>query len=175
MKKIVLFFLFILVVCLGGCASDGGLMNLSSLPVNGEDIVQITGDIKDSSVQKEAIYFKARADRDRQYAKLYALEGFSMEMMLQEVKPGIYVQVIKKVTHRSAPRFNQHLPSGPSKHPVWAAVDKTIDAAKVLTLGWFAYDVTKTGWENTAPTYNGPYQSNNPITTTTSTTSGISP
>jgi len=162
-------------VLLSGCATDDGGLNLSNLPVDGEDLTQITGTIKDASVQKEALYFKARADRDRQYQKMYDKSGMKLTFEMVEVKPDVFIQVLKSAAHRSDPRFAQVMPNGPSIHPVWGAVNKGLEITKDVALGWFLFDGVKSAIDTPSYQYNGPYNSYNPVTSTSTSTTSVQP
>jgi len=78
-----------------------------------------------------------------------------------EVMPGIFMQTISSLTSREAPHFRGELPTQPSIHPVWATIDKGIDAAVKAGMFWIGADFLKEAWANSAPQYNGPYQSYN--------------
>ena len=122
----------LLILVLSGCA-DTGALNLGSTVIDGEQATAITGQIKDASVQKEAIYFQAREKRDKAYKAMYKESGFNVKFEFVEVAPGIKVQVMKEVSFKE---FDQPMPAGPSEHPVWKTVDNVVDKGTNVFLWW---------------------------------------
>jgi hypothetical protein len=112
------FLLSIAAILLAGCNSAGPL-NITSLPVGNETIEKLSGDITDTSVQKEALFTNMVKNRDNVYKALYPNSGTKIEFELVEAAPGVKIQMIKSITSREAPRFAQALPTGPSEHPFW--------------------------------------------------------
>ena len=119
----------IFVILLAGCG-DSGIMNITKLPVSDETVLGIAGNVKDASVQKEIVVHQTLQKRDAMYAKMYKESGFSVEFELVEVSPGMKVQVMKKVQFREAPKFDSHLLTAPSEHPMWGVLKSTIKDAK---------------------------------------------
>ena len=154
------FALIIAGLALSGCA-DTGTMNLGSHVVNGEQVLGITGNVKDASVQKEALFFKAHETRDKAYQKMYSQSGFNVKFEMIEVAPGVKVQVMKEVSFKESPRFEQPLPSGPSVHPVWRSFDNAIDKGANMFLWWTGItqgvDLLKNAQNKAAPQYYGNY------------------
>lgn len=143
------------------------------IPITGEMVGAATdtaGYIKDASVAKELAIHATLRNRDNVYRKMYPESGTKVTFTLQEVQPGVFVQVISEITSRDSIVFKDPLPTEPSKHPVWEVASKVlpsiINATMVGTLGYQAINVMGDGWKATAPVYQGPVNSYNPITTT---------
>jgi len=126
MNRALLIFLCGLIMALSGCSMDAGNMSIIK-PIDDDTIIQLAGTTKDASVQKEMVYYAARTARDKLYASMYKLSGFNVEFEMMEVKPGVFVQTMKKVSFKEAPRFEQPMPDGPSFHPIWKTTEKFID------------------------------------------------
>lgn len=142
-----------------GC-SDSGSLNLSSLPVNGQEITAISGNIKDASAQKEALFFDAVKNRDNVALSAYSSEGLNIEFEIVEIK-GVFIQVLRSLRHKEPFKFAQPLPNGPSEHPFWKfattfatkALDVTLWYTAIKELGSvFSKQTDKVG-----TTYNGNY------------------
>ena len=149
-------------ILLSGCA-DGGVMNITKLPISDETVTALSGDITDTSVQKEALFFKAHEARDKAYKSMYAQSGFSVEFEMKEISPGVFVQLMKKVSFREAPKFSDPLPHGPSIHPGWATANNFIDKGFNALLWWTGItqgvDLLKNAQNRSAPQYYGNYNS----------------
>jgi hypothetical protein len=159
------FLIGILLIGLTGCADN-------YIPITGEMVGAATdtaGYIKDASVAKELAIHATLRNRDNVYKAIYPESGTKVTFKLEEVSPGVFVQVISEISSRDAIVFKDPLPTEPSKHPVWQAAEKVlpslINATLVGTLGYSAINAMEAGWKATAPVYNGPYQSYNPVTT----------
>jgi len=149
------------ILLLTGCA-DG----ITSIPADVvEGAVVAAGYTKDASVAKEHEVHATLRHRDKQYAAAYATAGFKVKFKMQEVTPGVFVQVIEELAMKESPRFEQDLPVVPSVHPMWATLDKLGSAAiqwsGIGFLGRELAGVMNKGWDSTAPQYYGPY---NPVT-----------
>jgi len=145
---------------MSGCGQEG-IMNITKLPVSDETVIGLSGDITDTSVQKEALYSKMRTDRDKAQAKMYAQSGFHVQFEMQEVSPGVKVQVMKDVSFKETPRFDQPLPNGPSIHPGWKVaervVEKTADTVLAITGINAVKDVVNSKIDAAQPKYYGSY------------------
>ena len=134
------------------------------VPIAG-DLVGLADDstifIKDASIAKEAIVHKTLQERDAAYMVAYQLSGTKIEFEMKEVMPGIYMQTIKSLNSRESPHFRGELPTQPSIHPVWGPVNKGMDLAAKVGMFWIGADFLKDAWSNSAPQYNGPYNSYN--------------
>jgi hypothetical protein len=161
MRNLSVLFLLLPGILLSGCA-DTGALNLGKTVVDGEQVVTIVGDIKDASVQKEALYLNARTARDKYYKQMYGQSGFNVEFEMREVIPGVHIQVMKKVAFKEAPRFDQPMPDGPSIHPAWHSLDNVVDKGTNLLLWWTGItqgvDLLKNAQDKSTPQYYGPYQ-----------------
>lgn len=133
MQKI--FSLVLVGLVLSGCGS-GGVMDISKLPISDESIVEVTGTITDTSVQKEALFTGMVRNRDRLHAKMYAQSGFNVKFKLVEVAPGVKIQMMEEVSFKEAPRFEQPLPTGPSEHPAWRFGEKVLVKGMETFLWW---------------------------------------
>ena len=157
MNKILLLACLIL---LTGCG-DGGMMNVTKLPVSDETITEVTGSITDTSVQKEALYTNMVKNRDRAYVKMYGQSGVNIKFKLVEVAPGIKIQVMEELTIRETPRFQQDLPTGPSEHPAWRFGEKVLTKSFDTFLWWTGIDAGKAvlseSIKNAQPRYYGNY------------------
>ena len=82
--------LILIIACLAlaGCA-DTGVMNLGSSVVNGEQVLAITGNVKDASGQKEALFLATIQNRDKMQKDMYKLSGINVKFELVEVAPGV--------------------------------------------------------------------------------------
>jgi len=170
MKKLIGFMLLVLALAMLSACGDAGNMVVTSLAGQGETAVKLSGDIRDASVQKELVVHQTLQNRDTLIAKSAKNAGVKFEFAIQEVTPGVFVQVMKSFEYHPEARFNQPLPMAPSVHPVWGAVDTGI---KALLTGFGIYaatDLVKYSYDRTAPAYSYggdyTYQSNNPATTT---------
>ena len=162
MKRAILFLPFFLV----GCADN-------YIPITGEMMGTSTstvGYIRDASVAKELAVHATLRNRDRMYRQMYADSGTKVVFEMREVVEGVHVQFIKEITSRDPIAFRDALPTAPSEHPVWGVIKEVtpalINATLIGTLGYHTLQTLDSGWKATAPVYNGPYQSYNPITTT---------
>ena len=160
------FLIGILLIGLTGCGGN-------YIPITGDMVGAATdtvGYIKDASVAKELAIHATLRNRDNVYKAIYPQSGTKVVFKMAEVAPGVFVQTISEITSRDAIVFKDPLPTEPSKHPVWQTVEKVlpsiVNATLVGTLGVAAIDAMEAGWKATAPVYNGPYQSYNPITST---------
>ncbi len=134
------------------------------VPVAG-DMVGMAGEsvvyIKDASIAKEAIVHKTLQNRDDEYAKAYKESGTQIVFAMKEVMPGVWLQVIESVTSKAPPEFTGNLPTEPSIHPVWGAVNKGLDVAAKVGMFWLGAEALTDMWKRSAPQYDGPYQSYN--------------
>lgn len=145
---------------LAGCASDGS-MNITKLPISDETVTALGGNITDASTQKEAIYFDARKSRDRAYKAMYDKSGFNVKFELVEVSPGVKIQMMREVSFKEAPRFDQPMPEGPSEHPVWKFAGNMVQQVKegfLISTGIKTIDNVLSGATDSAqPKYYGTY------------------
>lgn len=159
MNKTLSLLLFLLFP-LSGCG-DSGFLDIANLPVNGEQITTISGQVKDASTQKEALYLHTRENRDNLQKAMYAQSGLQVKFKMIEVTPGVHVQVMESVVMREYPKFDQPLPNGPSVHPVWNTVNTLIDKG-ISGLLWYT-GIKEAGkfltnqTDKTGTTYNGNY------------------
>jgi hypothetical protein len=155
---------------LPGCADN-------YIPITGEMVgaaSDTAGYIKDASVAKELAVHATLRNRDKVYRQMYPESGTKITFAFVEVSPGVHVQTIQEITARDSIAFRDSLPTQPSSHPVWGVAEKVlpslINATVIGTLGYQAISVLGDGWKSTAPLYNGPVNSYNPTTSTTTTT-----
>lgn len=120
---------------LSGCASDGSV-SLSSLPIGDEAVTKLSGNITDASTIKETVVHQSLQNRDRAYTKAHKESGFRVKFKMEQVSPGVYVQVMEDVSFREAPRFEQPLPTAPSEHPLWKTLDRLGGKAMDTVLWW---------------------------------------
>ena len=126
MKKALLLqlmFVVAMVIGLSGCGKDG-TVSLTSLPVGGETVTKISGDISDASTIKEVTVHQTLQARDRAYVQAHKESGFRVKFKMEQVSPGVYVQVMEDVGFRESPRFEQQLPTAPSEHPLWRTAER---------------------------------------------------
>lgn len=166
MKKLIL--LALLTVGLTSCSG----YDLSSLPINAENATEMGNLIKTASETKETIYYEAVKNRDKIYADMYASQGFDLKWKMSKQKIGDTTVLVPmpEVSYKAPPVFSQPLPNGPSKHPVWATIDKATGLFLDGFKWWVGYKGVTELWNRSAPQYQGPYapvsNSYNPITTT---------
>ena len=129
------FAVLVLMLFLSSCG-DSGFLNLAKMPVDGDQITQITGQVKDSSVQKEALYLQSRQHRDSLQRSMYKESGLQVKFVMKEVAPGVFVQMMETVTMRESPKFDQPLPTGPSVHPLWGTINNVVDKG-ISGLLWY--------------------------------------
>ena len=157
MKKLII---LLLLMQLSGCG-DSGIMNITKLPISDEAVMGISGNITDTSVQKEALYSKMRTDRDKLQLKMYAQSGFNVKFKLIEVSPGVKIQMMEEVSFKESPKFEQPLPDGPSIHPAWKFGERVLTKGMDTFLGWTAIgaakDVLTDKVDASQPKYYGPY------------------
>lgn len=157
MKKLIA---LALLLQLSGCG-DSGIMNITKLPISDETVMGISGNITDTSVQKEALYTKMRTDRDKLQSKMYAQSGFNVKFKLVEVSPGVKIQMMEEVSFKESPRFEQPLPEGPSIHPAWKFGERVLTKGMDTFLGWTgitaAKDVLTDKVDASQPKYYGSY------------------
>lgn len=145
---------------LSGCGKDGSIA-LQPIQVDGETIDKVSGTISDASTIKEVTVHQTLQARDRAYVKAHKDSGFRVKFKMQEVTPGVFVQVMDDVSFREAPRFEQPLPTAPSEHPLWRTVDRLGGKALDTWLWWtgiteFA-EVQKRSIDAAQPKYFGNY------------------
>lgn len=128
-------FSLVFLILLTGCGS-GGVMDISKLPISDESVVEVTGTITDTSVQKEALFTGMVRNRDRLQAKMYEKSGFNVKFKLVEVSPGVKIQMMEEVSFKESPRFEQPLPTGPSEHPAWRFGEKVLTKGMDTFLWW---------------------------------------
>ena len=151
----------IVAVCglmLSGCAGE-------FYPISDETIQQAGQYTKDASVAKEAEVHKTLRNRDTRYAQAYATSGTKITFEMQQVSPGIFVQVIKELAMKESPRFDTPLPQAPSVHPLWRTLE-VLGGAAIQWTGIFgianqAAGVLDTSIKNSRPEYNGAYNPQN--------------
>lgn len=127
--------LLVVALLLSGCGKDGSI-TLTPIQLDGESINKFSGTISDASTIKEMTVHQTLQARDRAYAKAHKESGTKIKFKLQEVTPGVYVQVIDELSTRESPRFEQPLPTAPSEHPVWKTVDRLGGKALDTWLWW---------------------------------------
>lgn len=139
MNRMLLFVQFLLVVVMvigfSGCAKDG-TVTLTSLPIGDDAVTKISGDISDASTIKEVTVHQTLQARDRAYAKAHKESGFRVKFKMEQVSPGVYVQVMEDVSFRESPRFEQQLPTTPSEHPLWRTAERLGGKAMDTVLWW---------------------------------------
>jgi len=159
------------IILLAGCASDSGKLTLSSLPVDGEQVVQLGGDIKDASVQKEVAFAHMVENRDNKYKSMYEKSGFKQTWKQVTKKTRIVTagvetliettEYVPEVEFKERPRFDQPLPSGPSVHPFWQFANNTVDKGTNALLWWTGItsgvDLLKNAQNKATPQYYGTY------------------
>lgn len=161
-----LFVLLILTTALiQGCSS-------SALNVNPDKelMLGITGSITDTSVQKEAIFYKGRTDYLKTYSAMYKESGFSTsyEKVTETFTVTVDGKAVTVVQEKHLPTFKykdkpelQAMPSGPSEHPFWKFAGKFVDKGLETLLWWTginrAADVADTLAKQSSPQYYGNY------------------
>lgn len=159
------------VLSLSGCAYDSGSLDMGEVKIEGEPATTVTGQIKDASVQKEALYGQMRQNRDNKQKAMYDKSGFKQTWKRVEKKTVMKIngqeivmestEYLPEVEFREAPRFDQPLPTGPSEHPVWRFGEKVIDKG-VDGFLWFTGikqlgSVLKGAQDTAQPKYYGDY------------------
>lgn len=143
-----------LLVVLSGCAGE-------FFPISDETSQTASGYTKDASVANESEVHKTLRNRDNKYAAAYATSGTHIKFKMQEVSPGVHVQVIDELTIKESPRFDTPLPQVPSIHPLWAAItsvgNNIVDKTFLGFLGSQLFGSINKATENTGTHYNGPY------------------
>lgn len=156
-------FLLAALLFLSGCGGTGGLIPVTDTMVNeaGDIVEKVGGYTRDASLAKSKDFTEMYKTRDQAYVKMYAQSGTTIDFEMVEVKPGVYVQVMKKIVSREAPRFQQNLPEKESEHPVWGVVEKVaVKTLDVAGTGWLATimsDTVKAGFESAQTKYYGNY------------------
>lgn len=158
---IALFCFVVVVLGLVGCGKDGSIA-VEPIKVEGDTINKVTGTISDASTIKEVTVHQTLQARDRAYVKAHKESGFHVAFKMQEVTPGVFVQVMDDVSFREAPRFEQPLPTAPSEHPVWRTAERLGGKFVDTWLYWtgiteFA-DIQKKSLEAAQPKYYGNFQ-----------------
>ena len=152
---------------LGGCSTQMIPVMSDVVGQSGEVTQSIATYTSDASVAKEAAVMEALKNRDRQYARMYALSGFQMTFELQELMPGYKALLPKTISFREAPRFDQPLPTAPSAHPVWRTTENiAVALGKYGMIGWGigeASGLLKSAFEENGHYYNGPVNMENSL------------
>lgn len=140
MKKIshLVFVLF----AVTGCANSNIAIPVDALVEGSTDISHVIGD---ASTAKEAIVHKTIQGYYTEYAAAFAKSGTTIEFELVEVKPGIFVQMMKKVSSRGDVKMFAP-PTKPSEHPVWAMVDNVLNKGLAYGFGYLAVDSVVSGF-----------------------------
>lgn len=155
---------------LSGCATDSGRLTLTP-PVTGEQIVQIGGEIKDASVQKEVTFTHMVENRDAKLRAMYEKSGFKQTWREVTKKTRIVTggqetviettEYVPEVEFRERPHFEQPLPSGPSVHPFWQFANNTVYQGANALLWWTGItqgvDLLKNAQNKATPQYYGNY------------------
>lgn len=121
----------------------------------GEATTKTTGYVKDASVAKEHEVHETLRNRDREYGKAYKQSGFKMEFALVDVGNGLKVYLPKEISFKETPRFEQKLPTEPSKHPMWNTFDKLLDNGLYAFGIGALLDFGKTAVKEAGNTYQG--------------------
>jgi hypothetical protein len=154
-----------LILILSGCFFDTGKITES---LNGVTTVTAS-----AIVAREDSLNSAKINRDKQLAIMFDKSGINLKIDYKnyDLAGGgmLVVPMIREVTVREYPRFQQDLPMHPKDHRVWNTVDTGI---KAFLAGFGIYQLSSWGQnvnDNAGTRYNGPYSQNsyNPQTTTT--------
>lgn len=127
----------------------------------GDVVPTLGGYTKDASIAKEHDVHETLRNRDRMIVKAQQQAGFSVEFDMQEVMPGVFIQVTKKLSYTPMVVFDQALPLAPSNHPVWDAsrswVSTIVKGALGITGITELGSVMKAGLASARPSYGGDY------------------
>lgn len=167
------FWATILALCLG----LGGCGGTTYAPIYGTAINEagahidtVAGYTKDASVAKEQMVMQALQNRDNKIAETHENSGVKLKFIMQEVIPGVYVQVLSEFQSREQAEFHQPLPMQPSVHPVWDTVKNvTSTIAKYGLIGYGIGELSNV-WQAGLDAATVNYGTNNDFSTVTTTT-----
>lgn len=134
-----------LLMCLPlvGCANNEPIPLMKySLSENDTAMVgEVAGYTKDASVAKEAEVHLTLRNRDLMYYKAHKNSGIKMAFAMQQVGTAsngspIMAYLPSEISFKETPKFEQILPTEPSKHPVWGTIDKALDKGLWAFLGY---------------------------------------
>lgn len=168
-----IFVMAIMFLSLQGCASDGLIPITDSMVTATGDVVENTiAYTRDASIAKENEVHKTLRNRDKMIKDSHARSG--MKMTWQALPETVFYPGMKEavtvtryfpvVEYREPARFEQRLPTEPSKHPVWAFAESFGNNLVNKTfLGLVVTETASTlraGVSAAAPKYNGDVQFN---------------
>ena len=88
-------------------------------------------------------------NRDRMISEAHVNDGFKMSFTMVEVAPGVKALLPQEISYKEQAKFNQPLPTTPTEHPAWRAVERIGVAAIQGTVIGFginaASDVLQSG------------------------------
>lgn len=148
-----------------GCAGIPKEMITETLDSGGKVVTRTSTIIADASVKKEEILHDTLRNRDNKVAIAHAQSG--MVLNWQIVTEPVYypgmsnpvnvTRYLPIITYKEQPRFNQRLPTEPSKHPVWDSVNQALDKGLTGFIVKEAAGVIKEGINVSGDKYNGDY------------------
>jgi len=127
-----------LLLTLSGCfwAGTGIPIPLDAMV---EGVTESVPVIADASVAKEAIVHLTLRNYHKEYTKAFKASGTSIDFSMQEISPGVYVQVISKLTSRGDVKMVAP-PENPSVHPGWGVAERVLTKGIDATLWGFGID-----------------------------------
>ena len=137
----------------------------------GKNSVELSGVIKDASVIKEKLVMETLQKRDNQIAQTHENSGIKLKFEMQEVMPGIYVQVLSEFQSREQAEFHTPLPQKPSIHPVWETVRSVTGTVAKYGLIGFGISELSNVWQSGLDAATQNWGSNNDFSTVNTTTS----
>lgn len=134
---------------ISGCAGSGSFVPITDTMVteSGEVVTTTAGYTKDASIAKEHDVHDTLRNRDIMYARMYSTSGTKLEFEMVEVSPGVKIQVLKSITQRDAPNFEQKLPTAPSVHPVWHTVENVVESVGKFSLMAYGINALSNVWQ----------------------------
>jgi hypothetical protein len=133
-----------------GCADQLVTMPTATVDSMTGAIVDTGQVVGTASMAKENAWRNAQMNRDVQRRLSHANDGFHVAFAMQEVSPGVFVQVMTQVSYADNVDFGAPI-HDPSRHPVWKTIDNIVDkGAKYGFSGYAAHEVggvLKAGYE----------------------------
>ena len=141
-------------LALSGCSGTGGMMPISDemLATGVEGASTQVGIVADASAIKEMAVMQTLRNRDQMIKEAYADSGVNLHFMMMEVSPGVFIQVLDSFTSREQAHFDQKLPTAPSIHPGWRALENIGTAAIKGTVAGFAINAARDVLKDTGNT-----------------------
>lgn len=156
--------LTLLIFPLSGCASMFGADTVTKVF---DDTGAVVTTISGTAAQRDQIYASAMENRDTMTKEMYESSGAEVVMgEFTEISPGIFVQTVKSIRVREAPKFQQNLATTPPDHRGWKSLDNAVDKAFFGFGAWTIGNAFSDAVSNDSVDYgSSTFQSYNPVST----------